>query len=166
MTTKQPTRPQIHVYTDGACKGNPGKGGWGWVEYRILSNGTTLEFFNYGGDRATTNNKMELTAVIEFLKDAPEGGDYFIHSDSLQYVLKGLVKDGNGVLRTPGVYSGWMGGWLRKGFKKNAEYWKALNVIIQRHLKAGTALEFGYVAGHSGDPGNDRADQLANMGVP
>jgi ribonuclease HI len=161
------TQKQTHAYTDGACKGNPGKGGWGWVEYRVLSKESILEFYDYGGSGDTTNNKMELMAVIEFLKYAPLGHkqSYFIHSDS-QYVLNGLIKDGNGVLQTPGVYSGWMGGWLRKGFKKNEDLWKGLDFIIQKHLRAGTKLEFGYIPGHSGDPGNDHADRLANMGVP
>ena len=161
------TTSQIHVYTDGACIPNPGKGGWGWVAYHILDGSTILNFYNCGGSRTTTNNKMELTAVIEFLKYAPQGPGfaYLIHSDS-QYVLKGLVKGGNGVLRTPGVYSGWMGSWLKMGFKKNPEYWKALNILIQRQLKAGTQLEFKYVHGHSGNKGNNRADKLAKMGIP
>ena len=157
---------KTHVYTDGACKGNPGKGGWGWVEYRILPSGTTLEFSDYGGSQNTTNNRMELTAVIDFLECAPAGSEqsYFIHSDS-QYVLNGLVKNGNGVLRIPRQYSGWLGKWLREGFKKNEDLWKELDTAVRCHIVKGTRLEFGYVAGHSGDKGNDRADELANMGV-
>lgn len=153
-----------HVYTDGACKGNPGKGGWGWIEYCILDSGVVLEISDCGGSLNTTNNQMELTAVIEFLKHAPIGS-YHIHSDS-QYVLKSLVENGNGVLKTPGVYSGWMKGWLHKGFKANSKLWKDLDALIRHHLKHGTLLEFSYVVGHSGDKGNDRADKLANMGVP
>ncbi|MDX1471479.1 MAG: ribonuclease H [Flavobacteriaceae bacterium] len=156
---------RYHVYTDGACKFNPGKGGWGWVKYKLLESGTVLEFFDYGGKRETTNNQMELTAIIEFLKNAPMGSSYLIHSDSM-YCLKGLVRNGNGVLIAPGKYSGWMKGWLIKGFKKNAVYWKTLDDLIRKHLSSGTKLEFKYVKGHSGDMGNDRADELANMGVP
>lgn len=147
----------IHVYTDGACKGNPGKGGWGWVEYH-----KNMSFYDYGGERQTTNCRMELKAVIEFLKHAPEGKSYVIHSDC-EYVLKGLVKNGNGTLRVPGIYSGWMGKWLVTRFKKNEEYWKALDILIRRHLKNKTKLYFCWVKGHSGDVGNDQADLLANI---
>ena len=155
-----------HVYTDGACKGNPGIGGWGWVQYSKLKSGAKITFEDFGGEKYTTNNRMELTAVIEFLKNAPIGEKYVIHSDSLSYVLKGLVQGGNGTLKNVGEYSGWMGGWKKKNFTrvKNVGLWRMLDAWIQNHLIDGSVLEFCYVKAHSGDPGNDRADELANMG--
>lgn len=161
-----------HVYTDGACKGNPGKGGWGWVEYSTTAK-NTIEFNDCGGSKNTTNNKMELTAIIEFLKGATVSDSYIIHSDS-QYCLKGLLSGGKGKMtinskqKGKPYYTGWMKGWIARNFKnvKNVPLWKALDKQIRKHLYKNTQLEFRYVKGHSGDIGNDRADELANLGVP
>lgn len=152
----------IKVFTDGACKGNPGRGGWGWVEY----SGKNLIFSDCGGDMNTTNQKMELKAVIEYLKNAPYGRSYLIHSDS-KYVLEGLVKGGNGKIQAVGRYSGWLRNCILKDYKgyKNAEYWKALDILITKHIRNRSQLEFQYVKGHSGNAGNDLADKMANIGA-
>lgn len=154
------------VYTDGACKGNPGKGGWGWVEY--MEHGR--EVFAYGGSENTTNNKMEMTAIIEFLEYAKIGGSFKIFSDS-QYTLKGLVNKIPS--RFIGQASGWLVGWKKRGWKTaknqpvaNRALWEKLEGKCIRHFKNKSTLEFVYVKGHSGDKGNDRADELANIGVP
>ena len=157
----------INVYTDGACKGNPGRGGWGWVEYHVVRKGVSMMFTDCGGRETTTNNKMELEAVIKYLEDAPKGRWYCIYSDS-QYVLKGLVSGANGSLGAPGVYNGWIKGWIAKDFAnvKSVEYWRALDTLLRNHLREGTRIDLKYVKGHSGNKGNDMADSLANRGVP
>ena len=159
---------KINVYTDGACKGNPGKGGWGWCEYSGKKyNGKEIIFIDSGGVEYTTNNKMELTAIIEHLKYAPKGRYYIIHSDS-KYSLQGIVKGGEGTLKIPGVYTGWLKGWIKTNFvgQKNVELWKELESLINTHLKNGSILEFKYVKAHVGIEGNELADSLANIGVP
>ena len=159
---------KINVYTDGACKRNPGKGGWGWAEYSGKKfRGKELIFVDSGGDIYTTNNKMEITAVIEHLKNAPRGEHYLIHSDS-KYVLQSIVKGGKGTLIHPGVYTGWLKGWLTTNFvgKKNVELWKEFVKIADDHLKKGSVLEFQHVKAHIGIEGNELADLLANIGVP
>jgi ribonuclease HI len=135
------------MWTDGACKGNPGPGGWGAL---LRSNGHERELF--GGEKLTTNNRMELTAVIEGLKALNQPCRVHLHVDS-QYVMQGVTK--------------WIAGWKRNGWRtadkkpvKNQELWQALDEQVARH-----AISWHWVKGHAGDPGNERADQLANKGV-
>jgi ribonuclease HI len=137
----------IHIYTDGACKGNPGPGGWGAVlEY----DGTEREM--YGGEPSTTNNRMELTAVIEALAALKRPCRVILHTDS-QYVQKGITE--------------WINGWKARGWKtaakepvKNVDLWKKLDEVIRTH-----DIDWIWVKGHAGDVGNERADALANKGV-
>jgi ribonuclease HI len=137
----------IQIYTDGACKGNPGPGGWGAVlEY----DGTERELF--GGERATTNNRMELTAVIEALKALTRPCRVIVHTDS-QYVQKGITE--------------WINGWKARGWKtaarepvKNADLWRTLDEVVRTH-----DIDWVWVKGHAGHVGNERADALANKGV-
>lgn len=139
--------PLCRIYTDGACKGNPGPGGWGAVlEY----DGREREIF--GGEHATTNNRMELMAVIEALSALKRPCRIVLHTDS-QYVQKGITE--------------WISGWKARGWKtaardpvKNADLWKRLDA-----LAAGHQIEWVWVRGHAGHDGNERADALANKGV-
>ena len=138
---------KIEIYTDGACKGNPGTGGWG--AYMIAgSNEKEL----CGGEKETTNNRMELMAVIQALAALKRPCQIIIHTDS-QYVLKGITE--------------WIKGWKAKGWKtaakapvKNVDLWQALDAAQATHQ-----IEWRWVRGHTGNPGNERADQLANRGV-
>jgi len=140
-------RPQVTVYTDGACKGNPGPGGWGaWLS----SGGHDKELF--GGERETTNNRMELTAPIEALASLKRSCDVVVYLDS-EYVRKGITE--------------WITNWQRRGWKtadgkpvKNADLWQRLDALRKLHH-----VEWRWVKGHAGDPGNERADALANQGV-
>jgi len=140
-------RPQVTIYTDGACKGNPGPGGWGaW----LATGAHEKELF--GGEALTTNNRMELTAVIEALSSLKRTCDVTIHTDS-EYVRKGITE--------------WIHGWKQRGWKtadkkpvKNAELWQRLDALRNLH-----PVEWRWAKGHSGDPGNERADALANRGV-
>lgn len=140
-------RPQVTIYTDGACKGNPGPGGWGaWLS----SDGREKELC--GGERLTTNNRMELTAVIEALASLKRSCSVTIHTDS-EYVRKGITE--------------WIHGWKQRGWKtadrkpvKNAELWARLDALRELHT-----VQWHWVKGHSGDPGNERADALANRGA-
>ncbi|MCV2394016.1 ribonuclease HI [Actinotalea sp. M2MS4P-6] len=135
------------MWTDGACKGNPGPGGWGaWLR----SGDHERELF--GGDALTTNNKMELTAVIEALRALRRPCRVRLHVDST-YVMNGVQR--------------WMPNWKRNGWRtadkkpvKNVDLWQALDAELQRH-----DVTWLWVKGHSGDPGNERADALANRGV-
>lgn len=138
---------QVTIYTDGACSGNPGPGGWGAVLYY----GDSVKELN-GGDSNTTNNKMELTAAIEALQTLKEHCDVELYTDST------YVKDG---------INQWMPNWKRNGWRtaskkpvKNKELWEALDVAIQQH-----DVTWHWVKGHAGDPGNERADALARAGI-
>ncbi|MDE2260832.1 MAG: ribonuclease HI [Betaproteobacteria bacterium] len=137
----------VEIYTDGACKGNPGPGGWGAL---LDCQGKQHELS--GGAPQTTNNRMELTAVIEALKALKRPCAVIIHTDS-QYVQKGMTE--------------WIQGWQRNGWKtanrqpvKNADLWMILAQEVPRHK-----IEWRWVKGHAGNPGNERADQLANQGI-
>lgn len=139
----------IVIYTDGACKGNPGPGGWGAV---LRSGATEKELF--GGELGTTNNRMELTAVIEALTALKRPCSVVLYLDS-EYVRKGITE--------------WIHGWKARGWRtaakqpvKNAELWQKLDAVVSN---AGHRIDWRWVKGHSGDPGNEHADALANRGV-
>ncbi|QRX83222.1 ribonuclease HI [Glaciimonas sp. PAMC28666] len=138
---------KVEIFTDGACKGNPGTGGWGAL---LICNGHEKELF--GGERNTTNNRMELLAVIEALKALKKPCEVIVHTDS-QYVQKGI--------------SEWIHGWKARGWKtaakapvKNADLWQALDAAQAQHQ-----MDWRWIKGHAGHDGNERADQLANRGV-
>ena len=138
----------VRIYTDGACKGNPGPGGWG----ALLRSGTH-ERELYGGDPATTNNRMELTAVIRALEALKRPSKVEIYTDS-EYVMKGITE--------------WLAAWKRRGWKtadrkpvKNADLWRELEALVHKH-----EVRWHWVRGHAGHPENERADALANRGVP
>jgi ribonuclease HI len=138
--------PEVIVYTDGACKGNPGPGGWGaWLRYG------KHERELFGGEQLTTNNRMELMAVIQALTALSRPCKVTIHTDS-EYVRKGITE--------------WIHGWKQRGWKtadkkpvKNQELWQRLEGLSKLHC-----INWRWVKGHSGDPGNERADALANQG--
>ena len=137
----------VHLYTDGACKGNPGPGGWG-----VLLRYGRHEKELYGGEADTTNNRMELTAVIRGLEALNRPCQVTIHTDS-QYVKNGMES--------------WIHGWKKNGWKtsskqpvKNAELWQQLDQQVARHQ-----VSWQWVKGHAGHPENERADQLANQGA-
>lgn len=145
MTTRTP----VTIYTDGACKGNPGPGGWGVV---LQSAAGTRELFD--GNPNTTNNRMEMLAVIKGLEALTQPSAVTLFLDS-QYVRKGITE--------------WISGWKRKGWRtaagepvKNVELWQRLDALVQG---GGHLIDWRWVKGHAGDPGNERADALANMGV-
>ena len=137
----------IEIFTDGACSGNPGPRGWGVL---ILENGEERELF--GGEPETTNNRMELSAAIEALKALPENSVLDLYTDS-QYVKNGI--------------NDWINNWKRNGWKtaakkpvKNKDLWIALDEQIGNHK-----VSWHWVKGHSGHPGNERADALARKGA-
>jgi len=139
----------IEIHTDGACKGNPGPGGWGVL---LKSGATEKELF--GGELSTTNNRMELTAVIEALAALKRPCQVSLYLDS-EYVRKGITE--------------WIHGWKARGWRtaskqpvKNVELWQRLDELV---ATAGHRIEWHWVRGHAGDPGNERADALANRGV-
>lgn len=140
---------EVVIYTDGACKGNPGPGGWG-----VVLRAGTLERELCGGELNTTNNRMELMAVIQALSALKRPCSVQLYLDS-QYVRQGIMT--------------WVHGWKKKGWRtaagqpvKNAELWRQLDTLAH---DVGHQIEWHWVRGHAGDPGNERADALANRGV-
>jgi ribonuclease HI len=139
---------QVEIYTDGACSGNPGPGGWGSV---LLYNGHRRELS--GGERQTTNNRMELMAVIQALEALKRPCEIILHTDST-YVMKGMTE--------------WLENWKRRNWRtadrkpvKNVELWQRLEQAIHRHR-----VQWRWVRGHSGVSGNERADELARRAIP
>jgi len=137
----------VDIWTDGACKGNPGWGGWG----ALLKQGSHEKTL-CGGEPNTTNNRMELMAVIQALAALKRRCTVVVHTDS-QYVQKGMTE--------------WIANWKRRGWRtadkkpvKNADLWQMLDELVNKH-----DLSWQWVKGHAGDPGNERADALANQGV-
>ncbi|MDF1622740.1 MAG: ribonuclease HI [Pseudohongiella nitratireducens] len=138
----------VEIYTDGACRGNPGPGGWG-VLLRYKGKEKTL----HGGEANTTNNRMELTAVIKALESLNRPGcQVRIFSDS-KYVLNGINE--------------WIANWKKRGWKTaakkpvlNVALWQELDALVAQH-----DIEWQWVTGPSGDPGNEKADELANLGI-
>lgn len=138
---------KITIYTDGACKGNPGPGGWGaWLRWG------THEKELWGGEPLTTNNRMELTAVIEALSALKRASRIELHTDS-QYVRQGI---------TAWIHQWKQRGWLTADRKpvKNVDLWQRLDALAAAH-----EVQWRWVKGHAGDPGNERADALANRGA-
>ena len=138
----------VEIHTDGACRGNPGPGGWGAL---LRANGTEKEL--YGGEAATTNNRMELMAAIRALEALKRPSRVKLYTDSI-YVMKGITT--------------WIHSWKRRGWRtadkqpvKNEDLWRQLDEARLKH-----EVEWHWVKGHPGHPENERADQLANKGIP
>ncbi|HBC18576.1 MAG TPA: ribonuclease HI [Alcanivorax sp.] len=138
---------QVIIFTDGACRGNPGPGGWG----ALLRYGTTEKTL-FGGEPDTTNNRMELMAAIMALEALTAPCQVVLRTDS-RYVMDGITK--------------WMANWKKRGWKtasrqpvKNADLWRRLDAACEKHT-----IEWQWVKGHSGHPENDKADALANRGI-
>jgi ribonuclease HI len=141
---------EVTIYTDGACKGNPGPGGWG-----ALLQAGSAERELFGGEPNTTNNRMELRAVIEALSALKRPCRVHLYLDS-EYVRKGITE--------------WLPAWKARGWKtatrqpvKNADLWQQLDALVNGR---GHVIDWHWVRGHTGHPGNERADALANRGVP
>ena len=139
------TRKQVDIHTDGACLGNPGPGGWG-----VLLHWRGVERELSGGEPDTTNHRMELMAAIAALESLREPCEVILHTDS-QYVRQGILE--------------WMSSWIRRGWKtaggapvKNRDLWERLHLAAARHQ-----VDWRWVKGHSGDPGNERVDRLARV---
>jgi len=137
----------IEIYTDGACRGNPGPGGWG----ALLLYGDHRKTL-HGGEPETTNNRMELRAAIEALNALKGARAVILHTDS-KYVMDGMMK--------------WMPAWKKRGWKtankkpvKNQDLWQALDEAVSRH-----EIKWNWVRGHTGVDGNEEADALANRGI-
>lgn len=137
----------VTIHTDGACRGNPGPGGWG----ALLEYGDNQRLL-YGGELNTTNNRMELTAVIKALQALKFNCQIELYTDS-KYVLQGITD--------------WMANWKKRNWRtadkkpvKNVDLWKELDELVSEH-----DINWHWVKGHSGHPGNELADQLANKGI-
>ncbi|MCO6439888.1 MAG: ribonuclease HI [Nitrococcus mobilis] len=137
----------VEIYTDGACRGNPGPGGWG-VVLRYGGHEKSL----HGGAAQTTNNRMELTAAIQALESLKRPCRVVLTTDS-QYLRRGITE--------------WLPNWKRRGWRtaerkpvKNADLWQRLDTLAARH-----EVEWRWVRGHDGHPGNEQADRLANQGI-
>ena len=137
----------VEIYTDGACRGNPGPGGWGAL---IRFNVHEKELC--GGEQDTTNNRMELMAAIQGLESLSRACEVKLYTDS-KYVMQGITE--------------WIHNWKKKGWKtaakkpvKNADLWQQLDTARERHQ-----IEWIWVKGHAGHEGNERADELANRGI-
>jgi ribonuclease HI len=142
------TNQVVDIHTDGACSGNPGPGGWG----AVLRYGRHVKELRGGDAGPTTNNRMELMAAIQALEGLTRPATVRLHTDSV-YLRDGITK--------------WVHGWRRNGWQtadrkpvKNADLWERLYAAMQRHT-----VEWLWVRGHAGDPGNERADALANLGM-
>jgi ribonuclease HI len=140
--------PVVEIWSDGACRGNPGPGGWGVL---LRSNGAQKELF--GGEADTTNNRMELMAAIRALEALKRPSRVKLTTDSL-YVMKGITT--------------WIHDWKKKGWRtadkkpvKNEDLWRQLDALAAKH-----DVEWHWVKGHAGHPENERADELANKGIP
>jgi len=138
---------KVEIFTDGACKGNPGLGGWGVL---LICRGVEREL--WGGEPETTNNRMELTAAIRALAELKRPCEVQLTTDS-EYVMRGIQE--------------WLPNWKKRGWKtaarqpvKNADLWQQLDEQVGRHQ-----VSWSWVRGHTGHPGNERADMLANRGV-
>lgn len=138
----------ITIYTDGACSGNPGPGGWGAL---LMWNGHEKELF--GGEPETTNNRMEMMAVVQALEALKGPSKVELYTDS-KYVMQGITE--------------WLHGWKARGWKtagkkpvKNQDLWMAIDAAMARH-----DVRFHWVKGHAGDECNERADELARLGIP
>jgi len=149
MTTieKKIEKDQIEIFTDGACYGNPGPGGWG-AQIRFGNNVREI----YGGEKDTTNNRMELLAAIKGLGELKKFSKVKIFTDS-QYLKNGITK---------WIHSWKINQWkgANKKMVKNVDLWKKLDSVI-----AAYSIEWKWIRGHSGNPGNERADQLAQKGI-
>ena len=146
------SEPVVEIYSDGACKGNPGPGGWGAL-LRTKIGAKAAEKELWGGEAQTTNNRMELTAAIRALEALKRPSRVKLYTDSV-YVMKGI--------------SEWLKDWKRRGWRtadkkpvKNQDLWMELEKIAAVH-----DIEWHWVKGHAGHPENERADQLANKGIP
>ena len=142
------TSPVVEIYTDGACRGNPGPGGWG-----VLLRYNAQEKELWGGEADTTNNRMELMAAIRALEALKRPSQVKLYTDSI-YVMKGITA--------------WIHDWKKKGWRtadkkpvKNEDLWRRLDELAAKH-----DIEWHWVRGHAGHPENERADQLANKGIP
>jgi|TARA_B110000438_G_C15731974_1_gene614644 ribonuclease HI len=138
---------KIEIYTDGACRGNPGPGGWGVL---LIYEGIKKTL--YGGAQDTTNNRMEMQAVIEALKALKSDCEVSLYTDS-KYVMDGINK--------------WLPGWKKRDWQtsnkkpvKNRDLWEILDIATQSYK-----IEWHWVKGHTGNPGNEKADSLANRGI-